>query len=95
MQPTSERDEIMTTELKARITELHKSYKREDIRELVSLRRAIKGRDLKVGDVILCPGNHKPCTVTEIDGQIIRTDSDRKWDQFYLDRNDTIDVYRA
>ncbi|ATI16450.1 hypothetical protein [Klebsiella phage vB_KpnS_IME279] len=85
----------MTTALKARITELHASYNRDAIRELVSLRQTIKGRDLKVGDVILCPGNHKPCTVTEIDGYIIRTDSARQWDQFYLDRNDTINVFRA
>lgn len=85
----------MTTELKARISALNASYKREDIRELTSLRHTIKGRDLKVGDVILCPGNHKPCTVTEIDNLIIRTDSDRKWDQFYLDRNDSINVFRA
>ena len=77
------------------VTALRFSSNRDDINALNEMTSFVKGRDLKVGDVIMCPGARKPVIVLEIDNNIVKTTSEHKYNGFYLGNNDQIGVYRA
>lgn len=82
--------------VKAIVKTLIAAGNRESVLALAEMSHLIKGRDLVVGDIIKCHGTRAIVQVIEIDGNIVVTDeTTRTYNRFYLDKSDTIIVYRA